>query len=290
MSNIRKGLTMKTINIDKLSPKPLTVDMDLTSVISYKVSDLKKLNQYNGFKGIFTTTVILSIVLSLATAFSSIEHQDIEKANRQYKTGNPHVIIIDFNKDRIFTNAPPAKGGNSTGKSLEKSDKTLGLKNEVAGNPNPVPVITDKEIDFASLDNLSSAYNTIGDFETPAEMQRYISEVPDRKSDINSNFTSGTHYSVFNVQEAPQIDMVMLQRSVIYPEQALKRGIEGKVLITVLIDNKGRVVEHTIEYSDNDIFNRPVIDVLKNAVFQPAVHNGYKVKCYVSIPFIFKLK
>lgn len=88
----------------------------------------------------------------------------------------------------------------------------------------------------------------------------------------------------------PGIDMGKLMSNVKYPDEAYKNKIEGKVITSVLINEKGEVEDVKIESSDNSIFNKATEDAIKNfGEFTPAEKDNKPVKAWVSIPFSFKI-
>ena len=80
-----------------------------------------------------------------------------------------------------------------------------------------------------------------------------------------------------------------LQSLVVYPEVAKRSGLEGKVIISALIDVDGKVLKTRIEKSDYDVFKQPAIDALMKARFTPARQNGEPVKLWYTVPISFKL-
>lgn len=92
------------------------------------------------------------------------------------------------------------------------------------------------------------------------------------------------------VDEVPQIDMAKLQKKVKYPEEAHKSNVEGKVVVKALIDNTGQVREASILYSDSELLNDAAVSAIMNYhTITPAKVDGKPVKCWVYVPFTFKL-
>jgi protein TonB len=76
----------------------------------------------------------------------------------------------------------------------------------------------------------------------------------------------------------------------IYPEEARKAGLEGKVWVKIWIDKTGKPKQVVIQKSAAEIFDQAAIDAVMQFVFTPAVLNGAPIDVWVSIPFDFKLK
>lgn len=89
----------------------------------------------------------------------------------------------------------------------------------------------------------------------------------------------------------PAIDMNKLMSKVKYPQEALDKKIEGKVITSFLINEIGNVEEIKIESSDNPIFNQATEDAIKSyGRFSPAEKDNLPVKSWVSIPFSFTIQ
>jgi len=66
-------------------------------------------------------------------------------------------------------------------------------------------------------------------------------------------------------------------------------GIQGKVLIKTIIDEKGNVVETEILESVNADCYKAAMGAIKNTKFTPGIKNNKPVKVEVTIPVMFKL-
>jgi len=98
-------------------------------------------------------------------------------------------------------------------------------------------------------------------------------------------------------QEAPPADVVSVDKEPtllkrvdpVYPELAMKSGLEGKVWVKIWVDTEGRPKEVKILKSDSDVFNQVTIDAAKQFLFTPAYIKGKPVPVWVSVPFAYKL-
>jgi protein TonB len=75
----------------------------------------------------------------------------------------------------------------------------------------------------------------------------------------------------------------------VYPESLRSAGIEGKVLVEVLVTAQGAIMEIRILKSDNDEFSQAVIHAIESSSFITGRVNGKPVPVKVQIPFSFKL-
>ena len=76
-----------------------------------------------------------------------------------------------------------------------------------------------------------------------------------------------------------------------YPDLACRSGIEGIVVVDVLVNKNGSILKTIIEYSDHTLLNSAAINAVKAyGNFEPAEQGGKKVACWISVPFTFKLR
>lgn len=93
-------------------------------------------------------------------------------------------------------------------------------------------------------------------------------------------------------EKDPEPNYSMLQANTVYPEIARRAGIQGKVIVRVLIgkDGKPKPGKVRIEDSSNEIFNQVTIDAIMKTTFTPAIQKGRPVDVWVSVPMVFKLR
>ena len=82
-----------------------------------------------------------------------------------------------------------------------------------------------------------------------------------------------------------------IQRNLVYPEIARKAGVEGRVIVHVLVDERGNVVATKILKSlGNNGCDEAAVRAIKSVKWKPAMQRDRPVKVWVAIPVIFKLK
>lgn len=96
------------------------------------------------------------------------------------------------------------------------------------------------------------------------------------------------------VDSEPKIDIWKLSSYVVYPEEARKAGIEGKVSIAVFVLKDGTATKEYIEYSDNSLLNESAMKAIKEYFKEnkiiPAISKGKSVDCWTLIPISYKLR
>jgi protein TonB len=80
-----------------------------------------------------------------------------------------------------------------------------------------------------------------------------------------------------------------IQSLVEYPEVAKRAGLEGKVIVSALIDKDGHVIRVEVDKSDYPVFEEAAKKAMMKAKFTPARQNGEPVKLWYTVPIVFKL-
>lgn len=88
-----------------------------------------------------------------------------------------------------------------------------------------------------------------------------------------------------------QVGLIPGVRPPAYPESLRSAGIEGRVLVEFVVDERGQPVQGSIRVvqSDNDLFADAVRVALGRLRFTPAEVGGKKVSQLVQMPFVFTL-
>ncbi len=82
-----------------------------------------------------------------------------------------------------------------------------------------------------------------------------------------------------------------IQRALKYPEIARKAGIEGRVIVQVLVSEKGRVIRtKVIKSLGHSGCDEAAVKAIKSVKWKPALQRDKPVKVWVAIPVIFRLK
>ncbi len=114
-----------------------------------------------------------------------------------------------------------------------------------------------------------------------SKIDNVIKKDPEVKKDI---------YKEFEVEKAPVcINFQQVKSSLNYPPSAIELGVEGKVVVKVLVGEDGSVLK-TGSISGNEVFHDEVKDKARELQFTPGLHNNSAVKVWVTVPFSFKLK
>ncbi|MFH1049693.1 MAG: energy transducer TonB [bacterium] len=160
-----------------------------------------------------------------------------------------------------------------------------------AGTPVPVPdaQITEDLQEFADMEVLSRASAEGGD---GIDLGGFAPNIDFDAKDVKVNVREQEPGidEFIPVEKEPYIDLNELQKRIQYPEIARRAGIEGKVLIRVLVEKDGKPKRHRVEYSDNEQLNDAAVKAVMASVFTPAIQNDRPVVCWVTIPVTFRLR
>ena len=92
-----------------------------------------------------------------------------------------------------------------------------------------------------------------------------------------------------DVMPEPVGGIEAIMKNVVYPKSAKDAGIEGKVIVDLIIDEKGNVTYTEILKSVNDDLDKAALDAITKTKFTPALKDNKPVKAKVTLPIMFKL-
>ena len=76
-----------------------------------------------------------------------------------------------------------------------------------------------------------------------------------------------------------------------YPKGARRRGVQGRVLLAVTVNDDGRPDSRSLQAlsSPDSELTRAALEWVRDAKFMPVCHNGAAVRVRVAVPVDFKL-
>lgn len=94
------------------------------------------------------------------------------------------------------------------------------------------------------------------------------------------------------VEEMPELkgSLAELQKKVVYPEKARLAGIEGRVIVQFVVNEKGEVENPKVIRGIGGGCDEEAVRVAKMAKFKPGRQRGVPVRVQYTLPFIFKLR
>lgn len=194
----------------------------------------------------------------------------------------PPIKKVDSEPNMV--ESPPTPISNDLGKggSIEKFGNLLGIDDNLITDTTDIADFT--KISFSTSQGGGTGYDPSQGL-SPEPVQKYG----------NGNNVSSQNLpdeNVFTpVEKMPGVDINRLQRLVSYPEMARRLGVEGTVILKILVDSDGKVLKSKVDYSDNSLLDKEALNAIqKYGPLEPAVQNNQKVACWISIPLKFRLK
>ncbi|MEL6614442.1 MAG: energy transducer TonB [Bacteroidota bacterium] len=94
------------------------------------------------------------------------------------------------------------------------------------------------------------------------------------------------------VEQSPELigGIPELQKRVEYPEMARRAGVEGRVFLQFVVDERGQVSDAVCARSPNDLLCEAALDALRKSEFRPGMQRGRPVKVRFTLPVDFKLR
>ena len=108
-------------------------------------------------------------------------------------------------------------------------------------------------------------------------------------------FTMLFGLNTFAQEEKPDImpepigGIEAIMKNVVYPESAREEGIQGKVIVKLIVDEKGNVSSTEVVQSVNKELDKAAITAIKKTKFTPSMTDNKPLKCEIAIPVKFKL-
>lgn len=256
---------------------PVTIPLPKQS--EYGAIELKEWIRKHTYKGFYFTVALFALFFIIY--FVTLKIQEIDAA------GPPMAPIAKM----TLENLPPPP---SSADDLAPPPTTQIINTGPAvraGTPVPVPdaMIEPDLQDFATIDVQSRASAEGGTGEDLGGFASNINFELEKKIDVKTREVEPAPDQFIPVEVQPQFDYAKLQRSIEYPEMAKRAGIQGRVIVRVLISKEGKPTRTLIEYSDSDMLNKAAEEAIKKQIFTPAIQNGQPVMVWVSIPINFKL-
>jgi protein TonB len=130
----------------------------------------------------------------------------------------------------------------------------------------------------------------VSEFETPKEAGVSSEvKVEPPKVEIKKEVVDETFYVAVDMMPEPNGGIESIQRKIIYPPEARRDRVEGKVIIKVFIDEVGSVRRAEIVKGIGSGCDEAAIAAVRNSKFRPGKMNGKVVKVQMTISLVFKL-
>ena len=95
-----------------------------------------------------------------------------------------------------------------------------------------------------------------------------------------------------SVEKMPKMktSLAELQKKIVYPDKAQKAGIEGRVIVQFVVNEKGEVENPKVIRGIGGGADEEALRVVKLAKFEPGEQRGVPVRVQFTIPIVFMLR
>ena len=84
--------------------------------------------------------------------------------------------------------------------------------------------------------------------------------------------------------------LTSLIRAIPYPEEAESEGAEGRVVVTFVVTEEGRVEEAEVTAEAHPALDAAALAAVRRARFVPAHRDGHPVRVRLALPITFELQ
>jgi len=202
------------------------------------------------YRKVFEISFVIALLL-LIGAFKTVPN--IEKTNAVIQNAQEIIQVEDVIRTKVDLPKPP---------------------------PPPKPLIPIEAPEDEELTDVEIEDNNLNIEENAGE-PKLIEE--------NDNTEDFIFIPVAEVMPEPIGGIQAIQKKIVYPELAVKAGIQGKVFVKAFVDEKGNVIKTEIIKGIGVGCDEAAIAAIMKTKFKPGKQRGKPVKVQVSIPIFFKL-
>jgi protein TonB len=123
--------------------------------------------------------------------------------------------------------------------------------------------------------------------ESPPEREKVEKKV--RVSSPVDNVQDAARTTSHPILAETEYELIYMARPV-YPRKAVIEGVEGNVLVMMLVDTRGHVSQaHVINPNRHPLLEAAALEAVFNSVFRPHVVDGVPTSFWIRVPFEFLL-
>jgi TonB family protein len=244
-------------------------DLRVSGLEQYGGIDLK-----NNYRRFFSEGIVVSVGLHVLVLLLYVAYN--------FLTVEPNYIYPIIRTTNLLVTIPPPSIVNN-----DPLPPATAISSRLP-SPNDIPVPVPRLIE--SVEVMPSATITNGDptavisatpSTTPLLIPLQVQSAPARS--MIPDKTIWVDYS-----EDPQ-PIQDIQSLVEYPLNAKRTNIEGKVMLSALIGEDGRVITVDVEHTDHPWLRQAAVEAMMKARFTPAKQGNEAVKSWYTQTIIFKL-
>jgi len=237
---------------------------------------------YNKYVSLSTTGAM--ILFTLTISYPLITAFFVQEDNNDKSTGNVRVITLE----NIFTEIPADKKDLQIPKT--NSPKTPSIKFLVP-DVKPDEFVSNEIIPTQEeLTGKNPGIETIEGSPNGTDLIVEITESPETNNEVTETIYTWA-------EEMPKFPggdselMKFFSQNLSYPEIAKRAGVEGKVILSFIVDKNGNIVDVKVAKSIGAGCDEEAMRVLKiMPSWIPGKQNGNPVLTRINIPVVFKLR
>lgn len=257
-----------------------TFVMELPPQSTYGAVELKEIIRKYTLRGfLYALGVILLLLVGYFVLTKATEEKKVKK------------IAPPISKIQLTTPPPDATEEQQAVTEAPPPDVDLATIAK-AGNPVPIPDAEVTELkDYAGFDQLSeSLSNETGTTVDLSQMPSDFNLDAPKQVEVKQEEAIPDMDEFVSYEVDPVYDLGDIQSKVVYPEVAIRAGIEGKVEVSVYIDKSGKVAKYQVRRSSSSMLDKAAVEAIKKSTFKPAIQNKQPVGSWLLIPVTFKLR
>lgn len=260
--------------------KSLKRNFAQANAIPYGAAELKKQIDVNTMRALGVSMSFFALLLLVYFSLANLLQAEQVNMDPPFRDPGVTEVILDDNEQSSKPVIPPPP--------IDIQE----IGNEYkAGTPIPSPdmALVEDSVEFAPLDHLAVTMSHRGnvgfDLLAPDEFV-----IPETTHVSIKQKTEESNYEINEVEKIPVVDMAQFNKNIEYPSIARRIGLEGKVLVRVLVGEKGGAIKMQVIYSDSEYFSKAAVDAISKTNILPAIQGGRTVRCWVIIPIEFGLE
>jgi periplasmic protein TonB len=260
--------------IDRLV-KPNFLDTERLRGIGYGNLILRK-SQHR----IMAEAVTLSVIFFLTLLFGYVGYDALQV----WLNPEESTTVVRTQNDVFVMPPPPMQQPQTPPPALPAKPKQapdVGTVKPSKEVPPQQTIATQEKLKEAIVDNVTTGKDTTGD----------VAAIQPMRGTGNSEAVIETEPNpdeFIAVEKNPEFVTRIMPT---YPEMARRAGMEGRVVLKVLIDKTGKPTKFIIvaRKPDTDIFDAAATASVMNSTYTPAMQNGKPVGVWLVVPMTFKL-
>lgn len=240
---------------------------------------------------LYNQRLALATVLGLGLFFAGIVSPNLIKEEKAV-TRSSTTILTDTVTVTLLDNKEPEKEKIIIPE-IKRPKPPVGITKKAFKIPEPKPKdeLKGQDSTIASMKSLAKA-PSLGPDDFMGDDDGFIN-IPDETGDgkvigvIEEDKEPGIEDFIFVSQNPEPINMDEVKKLIVMPELAVNIGLEGEVLVRILIDKEGLYRRHKVIKKVHPLLAEAVEKQIHKLKFIPAIQGDQAIMFWVNVPFRF---